>query len=520
MSEENEKILNSEKDVFDVLKFANLTRNQIINHGLGVYTPDLVNQTLKALNVNPLEPTEQKINDALGNPNEHEDELVGYSEWYNINNMLYKRTNGFLGNMLSFDLSITCENARGSDFNSKEYKQDKEIIYKWLRQFNYKREFRNIVNNLLRQETIYTSLRTEGQNYALQQLPSEYCKLTGYIPETKLFDFNCYYFLQPGIDIDNFSPIFKDYMLELMKKYGEGNYIPSNVLDKRNGKYVLWHQTSPLDGFWAWKFSPEIFTKIPYLAPMMKDNQRTNLLRKLQTNKDIAGAKALVLGEIGFLDKSKSGQVPDQLNLSPESLSLFMQLVKSGLEDCWSIGGVPLSNTHKFQYEDFNKDMYTNQLINIAGQSVASNRVLFSTDKMSQAEVEASLHTDGNLMKALYIQFEDFLGYYINKKTRKFRFKFSFEGIEYPSDRDGRLDRALELADRGIVLPQKIQSALGTTPMEFDAILEEAKYGKFSDKLTQLLSIHTASGAGDKEKGRPLKKRVSSQSRDYDSSEE
>jgi len=514
---EKDNILMSEQEVFDILKFAQYSTDGFSQRmGLGVYTPDLVNQTLKQLNVNPLEPTEKKISSALGDPNNNEEELVGYSEWYNINNMLYKRTNGYLGNMLSFDLQIKCDNAHGADYNSKEYKEDKERVYKWLRKFNYKREFRNIVNNMLRQETVFTSLREEGRSYALQQLPSDYCKMTRYIPETKSFDFNCYYFLTPGVDIDQYAPIFKKYYLDVMKGQGINDYFPSSPMTISNGSFVLWHQTTPREGFWTWKFAPEIFTKIPYLAPMMQDSQRTNLLRKLQTNKDLASARALVLGEIGFLDKTKSGQVPDQLNLSPESLSFFMQLLKSGLEQVWNVGGVPLTNTKKHQFEDTNKDMYSTHLKELAGQSVSMSRILYNTDKMSETEAIIALNTDANLMKSLYIQFEDFLKYYVNRKTKKYKFSFIFEGIEYPRDREDRLGRALEVADRGIVLPSMISSALGISPMDFDSMMDEAKHSGFSEQLTQLLSIHTATGGEDGKRGRPLKKRVSTESRDYD----
>lgn len=519
--EKQENVSLSESDVFDVMKFAqHITTNQW--KGLGVYTPDLLNATLKQLNMNPDAPSASDLYSALNDPNQYEDELVTYSEWFNNNDMMYKRANGYLANMLSFDLSIYCENLNmtAKDYKSKEYKEDLNRVYKWLNRFNYKREFRNIVNNMLRQETVYTSLREEGHSYALQQLPSDYCKMTGYIPETKLFDFDCYYFFTPGVDIDNFAPVFKEYCYEVTHTPdNDGEYIPSNPTSSRNGSWVLWHQTSPKDGFWVWKFAPELYTKIPYLAPMMKDSINTDLLRKMQTNKDIAGARAIILGEIGFLEKTKSGQVPDQLKLSPEALSMFMTLVKQGLEDVWKIGGLPEENLKKMQFQDYNADMYRNHLTTSSAEAIAMGRALFATDKLSQSEVEVAFNSDANLMKSLYVQFEDFLRYFINKKTKKYKFGFRFEGVEYPSDRSDRLDRAVELADRGIVLPQLFQSALGLSPIEFNAMMDEAKYTEFSEKLTQLMSIHTV-GAGQGKRGRPIQRRVKGVSRDYDDSNE
>ena len=518
---ENEQILMSEQEVFDVFKFADYISDP--RYGLNVYTPDIVNQFLKQINVNTIEPTENALNKALGNPNTSENELVGYSEFYNVNNMTYKRMNDYLANMLSFDLKVTCRNAKGKEYNSKEYKEDLDRIYKFLDNLNYKREFRKIVKNMLRQETVFTSFRDDTLDYAIQQIPAHRCKITGSTPYTFLFDIDMYMFLQPGCDINNWHPAFKRYYLDVFNDSTIDNYIPSNPLNARTGEFAMWHQTSPLNedgGCWVFKFSPEIFTKIPYLSPMMKDIQNSGILRKLQMNKNLAGARALVMGEIGFLDP-KSGSKADQLNLTPKTLATFIQLVKAALEEAWTIGGAPLKNLQKFQYEDYNKDMYANQLASTAGQGVSLSRVIYSTDKMSNAEVEVALNTDANLMKSIYRQFEDYLYFFANRKSRKYKFDFSFEGIEYPSDRDARLDRVMQLADKGIVLKQEIGAALGCTPQEFDRMLDESCNGGFTKNLTNLVSIYTQSSGGTSERGRPRKKGIlQSSSRDYDDTNE
>lgn len=501
----------SKQEVFDVLEFAQaLSTNPL--YGLGVYTPDMLNQTLKQLNVNPLAPTDASLVKALNSPNESEDALVGYSEWFDINNMMYKRTNSYLGNMLSFDLMITCDTATDAETNTVEYQDDLKRVYKFLRKLGYKREFKKIVKNMIRQETIFTSLRTDGQEYGIQQLPSKFCKITGFTPQTMLYDFNMYYFLQPAVDIDLYSPVFKKYYNEVFTGGGIGNYIPSNPLNKRNGEFAMWHQTSPNDGFWCFKFSPEIYTKIPYLAPMMLDSNQTPLLRSLQLNKNLASARALVIGEIGFLDP-KSGQTADQFNLSPTALSTFMHLVKAGLDDVWSVGGMPVKDVEKFQFEDNNPSMYEDYLKTVAGQSVSMSRAIYANDKLSQTEAEIMLYTDANLMRSLYKQFEDFLYFYANQKTRKYKFNFIFDGIDYPLDREYRLSTALDLADRGMVMPQLIGSAVGLSPMDVNSLMREGQFGGFKDNLSQLLSIHTATG---KSEGRPRKRRVSTESRDYD----
>src|SRR5258708_6208965 len=79
----NDDILLSEKEVWDVLQFASSLYGN-------VYTPQLVNQQLQAVSMSPQMATADKIDAALLNPKEHEEQLVGYSEFFELTSMIYK----------------------------------------------------------------------------------------------------------------------------------------------------------------------------------------------------------------------------------------------------------------------------------------------------------------------------------------------------------------------------------------------------------------------------------------------
>ena len=75
----------------------------------------------------------------------------------------------------------------------------------------------------------------------------------------------------------------------------------------------------------------------------------------------------------------------------------------------------------------------------------------------------------------------------------------------------------IELADRGIILNEGAWAqAYGIPPHIFEQSLEEGKNGDFTEKLGQLISIHTATNTTNSEGGRPRKRRVKESSRDYD----
>ena len=76
----------------------------------------------------------------------------------------------------------------------KAYKDDKRRIDDFLLKFDYKGEFRKVVEQVLLHEVYYcwwrkTKWGNKGQmKYALQMLPQEYCMLTAMSDVCPLFD--------------------------------------------------------------------------------------------------------------------------------------------------------------------------------------------------------------------------------------------------------------------------------------------------------------------------------------------
>lgn len=160
----------------------------------GVYTPWLQNQLLNNLNNNAKVPTYQNIVEALSTYKESANNLQGYMEFMQKFDMIFARTLMSYVNVLSFDLTITCKNAfTQADYQSAEYAEDKKRIYKFLDNFDYKAEFRKMLQEMLRHEVVYTWFRktkwgNKGMKCALQIMPQNRCMLTGYWEKGLLFD--------------------------------------------------------------------------------------------------------------------------------------------------------------------------------------------------------------------------------------------------------------------------------------------------------------------------------------------
>ena len=189
MSEEKQEIQEvSEQAVYDVLEFARQAYSGMYPQ---IFAPDLINSRMKDVNLNPLEATQKGVEKALANPKYSETELIGYSEFFELSSMIYKRMLLYLSGLLSFSVKdIICLNAEESDYTKPKYTKDYKIVCDFLDKFNVRQEFSKVMRQLLRKDTSFWVLRDEGQKYTLQELPEQYCMITGRWDYGLLFDFN------------------------------------------------------------------------------------------------------------------------------------------------------------------------------------------------------------------------------------------------------------------------------------------------------------------------------------------
>lgn len=476
------------------------------------YSPFLSNQLLTNLNNNPRLPSAESVKKALNDYKNSGEELQGFVEFASSFDMIFKRTLYSYANALSFDLQITCKNAyTDSDYQSDEYKKDRQTVDNFLTNFDYKKEFYNVLLNVLKRDTYFTWFRkTKTGNrgkmkFALQIMPQDYCMLTGYFEKGLLWSMNQLYWTLPGVDLDSYDPSLKRTYQRALEN-AELNYKPSAPLNERNGSYALWADVSPLDGAWCFKWATDNFTNNPFLSPYVANVLRSDEIGELQYNKDLIAASGILAGEIQLYDQARSGQKANQFSIDPKTLGAFMQKVKSGLNGAAKIAAVPLANIKYFQFEDKNPNSYTNELTTTAGIGTGISRVIYSSDKMSNAELEAALNEVYQTMKPMYAQFNNFLDFYVNQMTSKYKFKFEFVGSNYQFERDARFDKMMKMADKGLVLNSSAwASAVGMNPVTFDRMLAESKYTGWIDKYSQMLLNANTSSYKDNEGGRERK---------------
>ena len=305
------------------------------------------------------------------------------------------------------------------------------------------------------------------------------------------------YFMNGTVDIDLFDPWFKLKFAQFYKEQ-KTNYIPSSQLNAREGMFANYVQTSPNDGAWCFKWDAENFAITPPLSSLMKSAVNNDTVTNLQLDKDIISAYLLLAGEIGIMDGLKSGDKQNQTKFSAKVLGEFMNLVTSGLKKNAKAIALPLENIRGWQYNDQNPNMADTQYNSTASQGASASRLIYSSDKMSQSELQNAILSDYNLIKKLYSQYENFLEFFINKKTKKYKFSFRFDGSNYIFEREARQKAMNDLSSLGLTLNSSAwASAYGFKPQDFDRMLEEAHYGSLQNNLTLLLNRNTSKDGGE-----------------------
>ena len=493
MSEERltEQEVNNVLNAFDFLSFSNGYRDTYYGYNpnaTGYFTPDLINQQMQNINMNPIETTVDNIINALKNPKTNEEIIREYSMALELQNMYYKRLLHYLSDMPCFNITFDCVNIeKDSEYTSKNFKNDLKVIDDFLNRFDAKEEFKTVLRQILRQGVYYCVFRDDGIKYTLQELPANFCKITGRHAYGVLFDFNMQYFIsQAGVDINMFPNVFKR-MLRSVYRQNEKDYDPAQKVDKRHSSFIYWRQCNPADGFWAFKTNPELATLLPYFAPLFPEVALVPVVRKLQEDKYFIAASKMLVGILGFNKDTKSGQTANQINITPEVLGKFLGVARQGLSRQIGLTALPVDKVEKVEFDTDQQNLETAQTETIAKQSVSESSVLFHQDKLSVHESKLAAAVDANIVKTMYPMFANFIEYFINRRTKHYKFKFEFHDVDIPDDKEARKAMVKDNASIGIVDFQDVARMCDMNVFQLKRRLHLSKSMGFDKEISDLL---------------------------------
>ena len=500
-TQEVEEVLN----YFDVFS-QNYSRGIYGNLGAGFTTwfntPQLINAGMQNINMNPRVPTAEQISKALTNPKTSEQILRDYAMYFELHSHLYKRILSYDSDLLAWNLTFDCYNATKEDFSTPEFQEDLKVIDDFCSRFNVK-DFRKIVYQIFREGVYFGVFRDEADIWSWQQLPSDYCIVTGDSNVGKLFDFDFSYFLNvSGTNIDMYPRVFKSLFNKVWKQVGE-TYKPQGKIDKRHSSYVYWINVKPKDNFFCFDMNNALTTLLPYYSSLFEDMDLQPIMRNLEKNKALISAQKLLVGIIDTYDNAKSGTVPNQMKITPDVMAKFLSLARQALDESIGLTALPVKDTKVVDFTVEAQNRYTNYQRNISANAISSSASILTENKLNTFESQLALTIDENFVKGLYSQFEKFLDFYINKRTQKYKFKFTFNDTNTNRDLKQRIDSFKQFAQMGIVDINLYARATNQNVFQAQRSLQFTKSLGLENELISLMSLNNQSPSSQ-EAGRPV----------------
>lgn len=478
----SEKEVNQVLNAWDFLEFSKAYNNL---YSGGYYTPDIVNQQMKNINMNPIDISVNEIERALSNPKSSETILRQYSENAELKDMYYKRLIRYYSDMALFNMTFDVVNAyEAKDFKSKEYKNDLRILEDFVGRFNYREEFSIVLRQLFRQGVFYCIFRDDGNKSTLQELPADFCQITGRFSHGLLFDFNMNWFIgNYGIDIDMYPPIFRKMHRKIFKNRNLKGYDPSAPVDTRNTSFVYWQQCSPAYGFWCWKINPEIANIVPYFAPLFSETSYKSIIRGLQNDKYFIEASKLLVGIVGFNKDAKSGQVANNINMTPDMLGKFLGTARQGLNKQIGLVALPMEDIKVAEFDTSDKNILNDYIKTTSKQSSPSSDVLYSDEKLNSHQSKLASAIDVNIVNSMYPMFSSFIEYYVNAKTSKYKFRIKFNDFNIPDEKTDKYNRFKDMTALGLFDIQQAARVVNMNVFELNRSLMISKSFDISNKL-------------------------------------
>lgn len=517
-------------EVWNVLDFITGVYGDLKGYNMP-YDARMENSNLVDLNNNPKIPTYETLRQAIVNYKDNAELLQDFSEFMKAWDTLYAKIIDVKLSMLNFDISWYVDRYMIKDpkeLSKPEFQDDYRRVCKFMSKFNARQEFRKVAENTLITDTYFCWLRDsygafndddlvldeeqkikKSQHFALQMMPQSECKITGasVYPNTFLWDFNLDYFENAWVNIDNYDPSLKQAYNSILGNKQIRSFVNNNSdLNRVSKSYDGFVRTKVGNGAYCFKYDISNFNAIPPYAKLMRECFTNDEITRLQKSKEILSANALILGEMKTKKDDKIGNEKNSFIIDPKQVGTLLKIARNMVNNA-NIKQIalPLEETRLYQFNDMNPKMVDTRLTTVASQSISSGSMVYTDEKMGQFELQNSLSLDYHaIADRLYPQFENFLEFFVNKKTKKYKFKFSVKGSTLPFLREPDLNNQLKLSAMGIQSnTTKMSALMGYDSNELESMMMEAKYGGMQDNLVLLMNSNTSSD--ESQVGNPTK---------------
>lgn len=429
----------------------------------------------------PRKHTREQIRRYVNDPNKYEQQLREVSLYLYVASPHYMRLINYFYSMLTLDYVVIPYSLDKERLNYDRFIKSYKNVVDYIEAYNIKHTFSKVLFSLLLTGVYYGYERWVKDSFVLQNLPTEYCKITGIEDGIFTFSMDMRYFDKNKIDPNDF-----------------GDEINS-LYDKYKSTKEPWQQINAENGV-CFTFFPNLPWQVPPFAGIYEDIMDIDDFKDLYKSKQKIDNFKLIQQKIPFKDKPTSER---DFLISLDSVKVFHNNIKKVLPDGVGLVSSPmeLKEINFEQKKDFIYESTVKAQENLF-DAAGISKGLFNSDHNNAVSINRGINVDEAFVFPLLHQFERFFKYRLKRfNTNQYKFKLHFPPITVFNWKE-KYDQYLKAAQYGF--PKSfVAAALGYSVSDLEGLnFFENECLELVDKMIPVSSAHTSS---NRERGRPRK---------------
>jgi len=444
--------------------------------------PIISNEMMKGINNSATAYSVDEIAIMMKSPYRNEQKLMDISRYLEYAIMPYNRTLDHFTKILLYNYDMRPLTRPPSEQDQiKSYVRAKERCFDYLKKLNPKGQFQDVTKSVMLDGVKFIYVRESKDYIALQEMPIDYCKITGRTDLGFTYSFDMSFFDRYGKKyLSMYAPEFADWYDEVMKLRKED---PGKSFD-------TWYPMPPESAF-VFKFDDTNAATIPPLAGVFGDAIQIVEYKNIMKARAILDVFAILYQKIP-LDKEdhpimgpdKAAAIASAIEAAlpagahtvaspfePEMFQLSKpsgdkSIIPSGVDEYWRESGV-------------GGEQYGEQ----SGNAIA---------------LKYSNISDYGYVRQLYIQFERFINFFLSRISRTHKFYVQFYGNLYTNQDDIKTEK--ELVAQGFPA-QKLSGMDGYNPWDLEYMSADEAITGIKSKMIPPSSMWQQTQSGDT--GRP-----------------
>lgn len=432
----------------------------------GWYDAIYANNIVKDITTPPSVPDLATLTDWLRNPAEAERGLTGLSQYLDYSVFQYRRSVKHFASMFTYNYHLVPLSFPENEDGMKAFKRNEAKVIDWLKKFRVKEQLRNVMEGVMLEDAKYFYVRESKDYIDLQEMPSEYCYITGDSSIGFRFAFNMVWFAQygytdKGFPRDSFAPEFEDWFNEFLVAWR-----------KYKSRIVDYYQPLNRDKSVVFKFDDNRAGVVPPLSGVFKDALDIQEYKDLLKTKTKLDTWKIVFQQIP-LNKDTGKPAIDS-----KTIGKFVALTQARMPEGTKTMASPMAPTAiNFESAQTKDNITGTANANYWDRIGIARAINGGGDVNSAGAIKYSVIGDYGFISGMLNQFERFINHQLKLITGNYKFEVKFVENDTIYNNQDNQDKTLKSAQFGAAgSKSKLVAVNGLEPHQAKHMTAYEKY--------------------------------------------